>query len=204
MWMGDSHANYKHGERIYRTLKTYLDDQFPRARLIRKYFDDARKDFFEDGIDLLHIDGLHTYEAVKHDFDTWIGAMTPSGVILFHDIAVRERDFGVHQLWAEIKERYATIEFGHSQGLGVVLLDTDAPQVAHLAMLAHDPNLQAFYRSLVNDIAEGMPQRMRVASMGGAMTPEITQRGKLVDVAIRPKTQKPSVIRKILRKTRGN
>ena len=70
-----------------------------------------------DGISLLHIDGLHTYEAVKHDFETWEPKVTD--VIMLHDICVPDNpDFGVWKLWAEIKNDKC-FEFNHCHGLAV-------------------------------------------------------------------------------------
>lgn len=69
-------------------------------------------------IDLLFIDGDHSYEGVKDDFNRYNRYMNQGGKILFHDIYQSE---GVNQLWQEIKEKYETEEF--KQELGIVKLN---------------------------------------------------------------------------------
>ena len=76
--------------------------------------------FEDNSIDILHIDGCHTYEATKNDYEKWVCKVKSDGFILFHDISMKERDFGVYRLWDELKEKYQTLEFHHSYGLGVL------------------------------------------------------------------------------------
>ena len=92
-----------------------VNKQYPNSKLLRMPFDQAAGVVGE--ISLLHIDGLHTYEAVKHDFETWEPKVTD--VILLHDICVTENpDFGVWKLWEEIKNDMC-FEFHHCHGLAV-------------------------------------------------------------------------------------
>ena len=126
-WQGDEHAGY-YGDEIYRVLKSDHDRDYAGfSQMLRMTFDDASSQFTDGSIDVLHIDGLHTYEAVRHDFETWLPKLSARSVVLFHDTAVRERNFGVWKLWAELRERYPGFEFTHASGLGVLMVSEEMP-----------------------------------------------------------------------------
>jgi hypothetical protein len=74
------------------------------------------------------IDGLHTYEAAKQDFYSWLPKMRSDGIVLLHDIHVYREDFGVHRLWQQIKGKFKTIELIHGNGLGIVFLSEALPE----------------------------------------------------------------------------
>jgi len=40
---------------------------------------------FSNKVDILFIDGDHSYEGVKKDYENWVDTVKPSGHILFHD-----------------------------------------------------------------------------------------------------------------------
>jgi len=123
-WEGDSQARvgYEEKDVVYNGLKKEIDLNFGdlKINLHRKKFDEALLEFKDSSIDVLHIDGFHSYEAVKHDFESWLPKVKDGGVILFHDIHEYKEGFGVHILWKELKQKYNTIEFDHYHGLGVL------------------------------------------------------------------------------------
>lgn len=120
-WQGDHQAGF-YTDNVYQSVSKINDEKYRDfSFLMRMTFDQALGEFEQHSIDLLHIDGLHTYEAVKHDFETWRSKVTPGGIVLFHDTQIFREDFGVWKYWKEITEQYKdTFEFKHSCGLGVL------------------------------------------------------------------------------------
>jgi len=127
-WLGDPHAG-TFDESVFEEWSEYHDRRFASfSRLVRSTFDEAL-DYFCDGtIDLLHIDGYHTFDAVSHDFEAWRPKMSDRGVVLCHDINVREKDFGAWRLWERVSREYPSFEFRHGHGLGVLGIGRELPE----------------------------------------------------------------------------
>lgn len=122
-WVGDEHAG-EYKDEVFNDVDAYNKKNYTNfSKLLRTTFDLAVAEFVPKSVNLLHIDGLHTYEAVKHDFETWLPKLAPGAIVLFHDTNVFERNFGVWKFWQELQEKYPfNIEFKHSHGLGVLQL----------------------------------------------------------------------------------
>jgi Methyltransferase domain len=119
-WKGDTHGGF-YGPEILADVQRYNAANYDTfSRLIESTFDEALNSFGSESIDILHIDGLHSYEAVQHDFESWYPKVRSGGVVLFHDIAVRNPGFGVWRLWDELAQANPSFAFSHSFGLGIV------------------------------------------------------------------------------------
>jgi len=152
-WRGDEHTG-PYDEQVFADWSAFHDRHFARfSQNLRMTFDEARQQFSDGSIDLLHIDGLHTFDAVRHDFETWRTAMTRRGVMLFHDVNVRQGDFGVWRFWEELKTAYPSFTFRHGHGLGVLAVGPDrATEIDWLTSLEPGSNafttVQSFFAAL--------------------------------------------------------
>lgn len=142
IWQGDAHSGY-YGEHVFQTVHDVTVREFPTiGNLLRSDFDTACTQFPDGSIDLLHIDGYHTYEAALHDFTTWYPKLADYGIVLFHDISVRYGDFGVYRLWEQLTT-LPHLEFSHSNGLGVLFPKGCTPAIQ--AVLEQKSVITAYY-----------------------------------------------------------
>jgi predicted O-methyltransferase YrrM len=122
------------GYPAWRTL-LYKSFALPGQRMCLLRADSHKRDTLEqvkailDGreIDFLFIDGDHTYEGVKMDFEMYSPLVKRAGIVAFHDIVPHPSETGceVSKLWKEVKLRYSHLELVKDQsqnwaGIGVI------------------------------------------------------------------------------------
>jgi len=128
-WRADKHANGD-GSEVYEEFRRHHDARYGGfSTLFRGSLDEAIGTIADGSADLLHIHGLHTYEAVSHAFERWLPKLSKNAVVLLHDTNERRDDFGVWRLWEELTCRYPGFEFLHGHGLGVLAVGEHPPDV---------------------------------------------------------------------------
>ncbi len=120
-WEGDEHTD-AYDDSIFQDVNEHARDHYRgMTYLLRMFFNEALQHFNDDSVDLLHIDGLHTYEAVEEDFTNWYPKVKPGGIVLFHDVMAKIKDFGAWKFWEELEGKHEeTFRFNHGYGLGVL------------------------------------------------------------------------------------
>ena len=96
-----------------------------------KTLEQIRKILGENKIDFLLIDGDHSYEGVKKDFEMYAPLVSNEGIIAFHDIksGPASEVGGVPQFWNEIRSGYPHAEIiddflSPSYGIGILFLSS--------------------------------------------------------------------------------
>ena len=116
-WEGDPHAGY-YGEEVYTTLQQRVDSLglANHIELVRDTFEKARKQF--KAIEMLHIDGLHTYKAALGDFDCYKECLHAGSLVLFHDVNTHFKE--MRKLWRQMTWKYESCIVPYSHGLGII------------------------------------------------------------------------------------
>ena len=174
-WRGDAHTS-TYDETVWSEVSAHNDEHYADfSTLHRMLFQDALRLFEPESIDLLHIDGYHTYEAVRGDFEDWYPKVRPGGIVLFHDIAARLLDFGAWRFWDELMAGHETFWFKHGFGLGVLRKPgplRDAPLLRFLFSkdASVEGRLRAFYVHAAEHL-ELVRKKRRLDAHGARKTP---------------------------------
>ncbi len=162
LWEGDVHMG-AFDEALFNEIQGYVSTNHPgTAHLVRKDFNDAVEDFEDGSVDLLHIDGTHTFEAVSNDFHTWLPKISERGVVLFHDVNVNlentgpaSKRFGVRRFFDGVKGRYPHFEFAHCWGLAVLVVGArPAPEVMELVAMSQAPEFADYFARKGEEVSQ--------------------------------------------------
>lgn len=163
-WKGDIHLG-EYEEEIYKELSNYNQNEYSEfSQLLRMTFNEALTHFKDGSIDLLHIDGSHSYEEVKEDFKSWLPKMSPAGVMVFHDTFIKDKDFGVWKLWEEVSQNYPSFEFVHSCGLGVAAIGKEVNK--DFIEFLREANSSRYISKLFNALGQVIFSEARTYQLG--------------------------------------
>jgi len=85
----------------------------------------------KEKLDFLLIDGDHSYEGIKQDFEMYSNLISPGGIIAFHDVKPGPKNEvgGVPDYWKTVSKKYPSLEIidddgrQNSYGIGLLVLD---------------------------------------------------------------------------------
>ena len=118
LFEGDAHAGTREKNQHETVQQFATDNKYTNVTLIKGDFNELVK-YWIAPIDILHIDGLHTYEACLMDFVNWGPHVSAAGVVLMHDITSYP---DVTRVFLEVGAK-SKVAFLHSAGLGIVCRD---------------------------------------------------------------------------------
>ena len=169
-WRGDQHAG-GYDETTFAQVSEHNRAHYESfSTLLRSEFDGALDRFEDESIDVLHLDGLHTEAAVRHDVDSWLPKLRPGGLLLLHDVRVRSKGFGVWRIWDQLQQQSRSWTFDDGPGLGVWQKPPAQPLPGFLDDLLAPPSelkaaLARYYTERAQAIQEKIAQHWRDGSI---------------------------------------
>ena len=79
-------------------------------------------------VDVLHLAGAPTYEALRHALDSCQPYLSAGAVVLLAGTTARGSHQAAHRLFAELSQEYPSFEFLHGNGLGVLACGAAVPE----------------------------------------------------------------------------
>ena len=165
-WRGDQHAG-GYDETTFAQVSAHNQANYNAfSTLLRSSFDDVLDKFDPESIDVLHIDGLHTEDAIRHDVAGWLPKLRPGGLLLLHDVNVRTKNFGVWKIWTELQIRGRSWTFQDGPGLGLWQKPPETQLPPFLEQFLSPPNewnaaLAAYYSERAGDMQKKIDQHWR-------------------------------------------
>lgn len=167
-WQGDDQAGF-YGENVYDYVQRTAREDYPGiVELLRGWFSESRPRVEDASVDLLHIDGRHGYDDAVEDYTMWRSTVRDGGVILFHDIGVRDPGYEVWRLWDELRAEHDTFSFTHWHGLGVLAVgDIRVPELQQLFAADEDTaeRIRADYERLAGVVSGSFARRKAEAQL---------------------------------------
>lgn len=147
-WKGDAQAG-SYDEETYAQVGAHNQRYAHFSTLRRGQFDEAVAEFDNESIDLLHLDGCHAEDAVRHDLTSWLPKLRGGGFLLLHDVHVKRAGFGVAKVWNELSAgpgRAFTLDDGPGLGVWQKPPLTQTPEFLHELFGARSGTIRDYYR----------------------------------------------------------
>jgi Methyltransferase domain len=156
----DDSLGTANGQDSFHALSDHIEAHYKSfSSLIRSDSEQVRAHFEEGSIDLLHIDGFHSYKAVLAEYTAWRPLLSQSSVVLFHDT---NTSIGITRLWQDLAHGHKHFEFLHGRGLGVLGVGDFLPEpVEHLFACANRPEATNHLRLAYSQLGSFISARTR-------------------------------------------
>lgn len=167
---GDEDAG-AHAAEAFRVVRDHNDRLYSHFSTLMPMRSDDGVEHFADGeIDLLHIDGDHTHQGARHDFQTWLPKLSTRAIVVLHDTSERMEDFGLVPFADELRARYPVVELTQGNGLTVVAVGKDQrPEMAELFRTGDDSTSLSELRAMFGRLGKACAEESsRLGDLEGA------------------------------------
>jgi len=111
---------------VFEKLKSYHDPLYGSFSTLLDSEDAPElPNFDETPVDLLHINGILTPEALDHTIKDWLPKLSPRSIVLLSNLKGVLENHASRNLWEEVKGRYPFVAFTFGNGLGILATGSD-------------------------------------------------------------------------------